>query len=153
MATRGRLILAGAVVASVTAYMAYVGGSADWQYYLTVDECAARGQTLLGSRIRVNGNVAPGTLHVDTDRTQARFQLLGTTGNLPACCGGPIPDNLAENMAVVVEGRLDDHGVLQGHKLLTRCASKYETRAAAGGTGSASGTRAQTAARAPETVR
>jgi cytochrome c-type biogenesis protein CcmE len=120
--------------------MAYVGGSADWQYYLTVDECAARGQSLLGSRIRVNGNVAPGTLHVDTDRTQASFQLLGAAGNLPAHCGGPIPDNLAENMAVVVEGRLDDHGVLQGSKLLTRCASKYETLAARSGTGIASGT-------------
>ncbi len=153
MATRGRLILAGGVVASVVAYMAYVGGSADWQYYLTVDECTARGQTLLGSRIRVNGNVAPGTLHVDTDRTQARFQLSGPAGNLPAHCGGLIPDNLAENMAVVVEGHLDDHGVLQGSKLLTRCASKYETRAAAGRTGSASATRAQTAARTTEKTR
>jgi cytochrome c-type biogenesis protein CcmE len=132
--------------------MAYVGGSADWQYYLTVDECAARGQTLLGSRIRVNGNVAPGTLHVDTDRTQARFQLLGTSGNLPARYAGPVPDNLAENMAVVVEGHLDARGVLQGSKLLTRCASKYETLATSG-TGSASATRAKTASHATETVR
>jgi cytochrome c-type biogenesis protein CcmE len=145
MATRVRLILAGAVVASVTAYMAYVGGAADWQYYLTVDECAARGQDLRGSRIRVSGTVAPGTLKVDPDRTEAAFQLVGSKGNVRARCGGPLPDNLAENMAVVVEGQLDDVGVLQGSKVLTRCASKYEARSAVGAT--------QTAARAPERKR
>jgi cytochrome c-type biogenesis protein CcmE len=153
MATRGRLILAGAVVVSVVVYMAYVGGAADWQYYLTVDQCTARGQTLLGSRIRVSGNVAPGTLQVDPERAWAGFQLSGTAGNLPVRCGGTIPDNLAENMAVVVEGQLDDHGVLQGRKLLTRCTSKYETRAAVGTTSSANATRAQTAARTTERIR
>jgi cytochrome c-type biogenesis protein CcmE len=159
MATRGRLILAATIVASAIAYMAYVGGSADWQYYLTVDECMARGQNLLGSRIRVSGSVASGTLSVAPDRIKASFHLLGTGGNLPTLCNGPIPGNLTENMAVVVEGHLDDHGVLIGSQVLTRCARKYETRAVASGSRlqsqatAATATRVQTVAHPAETTR
>jgi cytochrome c-type biogenesis protein CcmE len=39
-----------------------------------------------------------------------------------------LPDNLAEKMAMVVEGRLDDSGTLHGDKVLTRCASKYQSQ-------------------------
>jgi cytochrome c-type biogenesis protein CcmE len=123
-----KLLLAGLVVASVTAYMAYLGASASWQYYLSVDECLDRRPTLAGSRIRVSGTVTPATLQVDTDRTRASFQLQGAQGRLGVTCQCSLPDNLAENMPVVVEGRLDDAGRLQGNKLLTRCASKYEAQ-------------------------
>ena len=48
--------------------------------------------------------------------------------NLKVVCSGPLPDNLAEGIAVLVEGRLDDGGLLHGEKVLTRCASKYQSR-------------------------
>ncbi len=41
-------------------------------------------------------------------------------------CSGRLPDNLAEGMEVVVEGRFEPSGVLSGDTVLTRCASKYE---------------------------
>jgi cytochrome c-type biogenesis protein CcmE len=39
-----------------------------------------------------------------------------------------LPDNLANGIAVLVEGRLDDAGLLHGEKVLTRCTSKYQSR-------------------------
>jgi cytochrome c-type biogenesis protein CcmE len=53
----------------------------------------------------------------------------GQTGTLAVICAGPLPDNLAEALEVVVEGRLDAGGMVRGDKVLTRCASKYEARA------------------------
>jgi cytochrome c-type biogenesis protein CcmE len=44
---------------------------------------------------------------------------------LKVICSGPLPDNLAEDMDVVVEGRLEEPDLLRGDKVLTRCASKY----------------------------
>jgi cytochrome c-type biogenesis protein CcmE len=123
-----KLLAGGLVVGGVTAYMAYVGASASWQYYLTADECVADASTLIGQRIRVNGRVVPGSLKIDSDRTQATFLLRGTGEELPVRCSGPLPDNLAEDIDVVVEGRLDEAGRFQGDKLLTRCASKYESQ-------------------------
>ena len=42
MTTGRKLTLAGLVVAGVTGYMAFVGGSASWQYYVTPQECLQR---------------------------------------------------------------------------------------------------------------
>ena len=63
-----------------------------------------------------------------SDRTQASFALEGDGANLKVVCPGPLPDNLAEGIAVLVEGRLDDAGLLHGEKVLTRCAGKYQSR-------------------------
>ncbi len=128
MTTGRKLAIGGVLVAGVTAYMAYVGASASWQYYLTVDECLADGAALRGDRIRVSGKVAPNSLRIAPDRREIRFRLQGTDGQMEVICSGPPPDNLAEQMEVVVEGRLDESGLLRGDKVLTRCASKYESQ-------------------------
>jgi cytochrome c-type biogenesis protein CcmE len=39
-----------------------------------------------------------------------------------------LPDNLKEDIDVVVEGRLNESGALQGDRVLTRCASKYQSQ-------------------------
>jgi cytochrome c-type biogenesis protein CcmE len=130
--TPGRkLALAGAVVAAVTVYMAFAGASASWRYYLTADECLARADTLGKDRLRVGGKVAAKTLQISSDRRQIAFTFQTAGGRLAVLCAGPPPDNLVEGMDVVVEGRLEGPGLLQGEKLLTRCASKYKSPSAA----------------------
>ncbi len=127
MTTGRKLAIAAAVIGGVTAYMAYLGASSSWQYYLTADECLAEADTLGDQRIRVSGKIAPNSLEIAEDRRRASFSLEGTGANLAVVCAGPLPDNLADGIDVVVEGRLDDRGNLQGVKVLTRCASKYES--------------------------
>ena len=128
MTTGRKLAIGGVMVAGVTVYMAYVGASTSWQYYLTVDECLADGEGLLGDRIRISGKVARDSLLIAADRREASFALEGTEGNLKVICSGPLPDNLAEEMDVVVQGCLENPGLLRGEKVLTRCASKYESQ-------------------------
>jgi cytochrome c-type biogenesis protein CcmE len=123
-----KLAIAGAVIAGVVAYMAFLGASAGWQYYMTVDECRANAEQAAGHRLRVSGTIAADSLQVAADRRQASFALAGTAGNLSVVCTGPLPDDLAASMEVVVEGRLELPGLLRGDKVLTRCASKYESR-------------------------
>jgi cytochrome c-type biogenesis protein CcmE len=126
-----KLVFGGVLVAGMTAYVAYLGASSGWQYYLTPDQCLADSAELAGRRFRVSGKIVPGSLSISPDGSQASFQLLGTAANLPVACGGPLPDGLAEGREVVVEGRLDNAGVFQADSALTRCASKYKARAAA----------------------
>ena len=122
-----RLALGGIVVVAATAYMAYVGASDSWKYYLTVDECVAGAGQFMGQRVRVSGQVAADTLQIADDRSQADFSLAGSQGEVQVVCRGLLPDNLAEGCEVVVEGRLEPSGLLRGDKVLTRCASKYES--------------------------
>lgn len=128
--TGPKLALACGVIVSVTIYLASVGANADWQYYLTTDECLSQADTLIGDRLRVSGKIATGTLQVAADRRSARFQLAGQTKTLTVTSACLVPDNLAEDREVVVEGRLENSQSLQADKLITRCASKYESRAA-----------------------
>jgi cytochrome c-type biogenesis protein CcmE len=127
--TGRKLVVAGAVVAATIGYMAYVGASSSWQYYMTADECLANAAQAAGHRVRVSGTIAADSLQIDGDPRQASFLLCGTAANLPVICTGPLPDDLAGSMEVVVEGQLESAPcLLRGDKILTRCASKYESR-------------------------
>ena len=123
-----KLAIGGIIVAGATVYLAYVGASSSWQYYLTAEECSISADSLIGSRVRVSGKVAPGSLLIGTDRRQVSFSLSGTQRQLPVEYSGILPDNLAEEMDVVVEGRLEHRDLLRGDKIITRCASKYQAQ-------------------------
>jgi cytochrome c-type biogenesis protein CcmE len=123
-----KLIVGAAIIAGTTAYMAYLGASASWQYYVTAEECLASSDSLVGSRLRVSGRIAPGSLKIAPDRRGAEFALEVPDGRLRVVCDGPLPDNLAEGIDVVVECRMEERNLLRGTKVLTRCASKYESK-------------------------
>jgi cytochrome c-type biogenesis protein CcmE len=105
-----------------------LGAVSSWSYYLTADECAADASALVGKPVRVSGRVAADSLDIAEDRTRADFLLQGSEGTLQVQSAGPIPDNLAEGIEVLVEGRLEESGCLQGDRVITRCASKYESK-------------------------
>ena len=118
--TAGALLMAAAI-----GYLAYLGAASSWQYYLSVDEAVADATHIVGKRIRVSGRVKTGSLTIVDDRRQATFDLAGESHTLHATCCCPMPDNLAEGIDVVVEGTLQADGI-QGDKVITRCASKYQ---------------------------
>lgn len=125
MTANRKLLCGGLIVTGVTIYMACVGASSGWQYYLTADECAASLNSLQGKSLRVSGKVAPGTLQIATGRQGASFVLAGASARVRTQCVGPLPDHFGEGVDVLVEGHLGNDGLLQGEKLITRCASKY----------------------------
>ena len=120
-----KFALAGAVIALVVVYVASLGWSTNLQYYLLVDECAGQADQLRGKQLRVSGRIEKGSLRISADRREASFRLGGDKQELAVSCAGPLPDNLADSMDVVVEGVLQNDGRLQGQKVITRCASKY----------------------------
>jgi cytochrome c-type biogenesis protein CcmE len=130
ISTGKKLAIAGIVAAGATAYMAYLGASSSWQYYMTVKECVENAPQVAGQRIRVSGTIVPGTLVIAPDRQEARFSLSEEGSQIPVVCKGPLPDDLspAKTMDVVVEGRMQDACTLQGDKLITKCASKYSAQ-------------------------
>ena len=132
MTANKKLLLGGLVVLGVTAYMAYLGSAAGWQYYVTADECQAGLSTLEGKRLRVSGKVATGSLRLSAQGQHAAFVLAGTQARLSVDCPGPLPDHFAEGVDVLVEGRIDHSGRLHGQNVITRCASKYSAQISAG---------------------
>jgi cytochrome c-type biogenesis protein CcmE len=134
MTTGRKLAVASTFVAGAIIFLTYLGASESWQYYLTVDECLKDVSLHGGVCLRVNGKVAGGSLQIARDRRQAVFILQGEKKSLAVTFNGTIPDNLAENMDVVVEGRFENETHFQASKILTRCASKYQSKNAASAT-------------------
>jgi cytochrome c-type biogenesis protein CcmE len=122
-----KLLIGGLLVATAIGYLAFLGAASSWQYYLSVDEAVLDEEHLLGKRIRVSGRVGVGSLAIVDDRRHATFVLHGELHKLDATCRCAMPDNFAENIDVVVEGTLQNDGI-HGHKVITRCASKYNPK-------------------------
>lgn len=127
MSLRLKLTAGALVVIAAIGYLAFLGAASSWQYYLSVDETVADAVNLTGKRIRVSGRVAVESLMISDHRREAEFDLASAQHKLHALCCCAIPDNLAEGMEVVVEGELQAGGIL-GHKVITRCASKYQPK-------------------------
>jgi cytochrome c-type biogenesis protein CcmE len=127
MSPHTKLAMGAAIMACATAYLAYLGAATSWRYYVLVDECVQGQDQFVGQRLRVSGRVATNSLQMPRDRSTAHFVLRGQQHTVQVSCQGPLPDNLAEDMDVVVEGTLDQDGHLQGDTVLTRCASKYQS--------------------------
>jgi cytochrome c-type biogenesis protein CcmE len=116
------------VIAGVMGYVAYLGASSSWRYYLLVDELAAQSDRIGSARLRVSGQVVVGSLVISDNRRRATFVLGGTESEVAVIATGPLPDNLADGMEVVVEGSLESHGKLHADRVITRCASKYAAK-------------------------
>lgn len=122
-----RLMIGAVLVAGAIGYLAYSGAASSWKYYLSVDEAVGESTNLIGKQIRVSGRVSPGSLAIVDNRREATFEMRGERQALLAKCRCLLPDNLAENIDVVVEGTLQANGI-DGHKVITRCASKYQPK-------------------------
>lgn len=134
MAVKTNALFAAAVIIAVTGYLIFLGASSPWQYYLLVDECYTQQDQWQGKLLRVNGRVTDGSLIISPDRRSAAFCLEGKFHKFAVTCPGPLPDNLAEGIEVVVEGKLQPDGGLQGERVITRCASKYAPKNSSEGT-------------------
>lgn len=120
-----KILLGATVVTAAIGYLAFLGAANSWQYYMSVDEAAEDAARLLGKRVRVSGRVSSGSLSIGEDRRRATFELAGQRHALSVSAVCWLPDNFAEDIDVVVEGTLAAGGI-QGDKVITRCASKYQ---------------------------
>jgi cytochrome c-type biogenesis protein CcmE len=96
------------------------------QYFLTLDELKAKGDTAYKQSVRVGGNLAPNTTQVDTKQVTAKFTM--TDGNimLPVDYKGILPDTFEKSTQVIAEGKLGQDGVFHATLVLAKCPSKYD---------------------------
>lgn len=106
-----------------------VGGVSDTKtYYKTIPELQQMGHAAQTHRLRVSGDVKPGSI-VKTG-TQVNFVLreAGQTLNVAYTGTDPLPDTFRDNAMALADGRLGSDGVFQANKIQAKCASKYEPK-------------------------
>jgi cytochrome c-type biogenesis protein CcmE len=106
-----------------------VGGVKDTKtYYKTIPELQMMGQAAEGQRLRVGGDIQPGS--IIKSGTQVSFVLYQGAQKLNVVYAGtdPLPDTFRDNAQALADGRLGPDGVFQASKIQAKCASKYEAK-------------------------
>ena len=107
------------------AYLAYTGVQESKSYYVTIKEMNEMGDSVYSKRLRVAGNVQPGS--IKRTGTRVEFILIEQDQVLPVVYSGTEapPDTFKDNSQALAEGSFGRDGVFQAKQLQAKCASKY----------------------------
>jgi cytochrome c-type biogenesis protein CcmE len=114
-----------AIILLTLSYLAYTGVQESKSYYVTIPELRAQGDAALTKRLRVAGNVEPGS--IKRQGTTVEFTLLENEHKLTVIYKGTEapPDTFKDDSQALVEGSMGRDGVFHANHLQAKCASKY----------------------------
>src|SRR6516165_9132279 len=123
-----RYVRFGAVIAIIVValgYLAYTGVQDSKSYYVTIKELNGMGSAAYAKRLRVAGNVAPGS--IKRQGAHLEFQLVEQDRTLPVVYNGSEapPDTFKDNAQALAEGKFGRDGVFRATNIQAKCASKY----------------------------
>lgn len=108
-----------------------VGGVKDTKtYYKTIPELQRMGKVAQGQRLRVGGDVQPGSIVKNGAQVTFVLHQGAQTLNVMYSGSDPLPDTFRDNAQALADGRLGPDGVFEANKIQAKCASKYEAKPA-----------------------
>ncbi|MFZ0957062.1 MAG: cytochrome c maturation protein CcmE [Candidatus Sulfotelmatobacter sp.] len=114
-----------AVIVVLLGYLAYTGVQDSKSYYVTIKELHAMGPGAYSKRLRVAGNVKPGS--IKRNGTHVQFVLMEQDQTLAVDYTGTEapPDTFKDESQALADGRIGADGVFRAKGLQAKCASKY----------------------------
>ncbi|HXP16901.1 MAG TPA: cytochrome c maturation protein CcmE [Terriglobales bacterium] len=116
---------AAAVILVSLGFLAYTGVQESKSYYVTIKELRGMGDGAYSKRLRVAGNVQPGS--IKRSGTRVDFVLIENDQILPVVYSGTEapPDTFKDNSQALADGSFGRDGVFHAKQLQAKCASKY----------------------------
>jgi cytochrome c-type biogenesis protein CcmE len=124
--SKAKFFIGAFVVLAALGWLGFVGFQESKAYYITVEEYSAQQADLGGKTLKVAGDVVEGS--IDRNKSPLEFVITHNGKNLKVCYIGKdvLPDTFRDGSKAVVEGKVDQKGVLQARRIEAKCASKYE---------------------------
>jgi len=106
-------------------YLAYTGVQESKSYYVTIKELRGMGDSAYTKRLRVGGNVEPGS--IKRTGSKIEFVLKENDQLLTVVYSGTEapPDTFKDRSQALAEGSFGHDGVFHAKQLQAKCASKY----------------------------
>jgi cytochrome c-type biogenesis protein CcmE len=148
---RTKFILGGLLIGAAVIYLIASSTRAAAQYYLTVDELIAKGETVGDRDIKISGAVDGDSIEYDSQELLLRFTIVNVPADLdeieragglaevlhqavndPGAARldvvytGPKPDLLRHEAQAIVTGRVGEDGLFHADELLLKCPTRYE---------------------------
>lgn len=151
LAGRLKFIIGGLLVLAAVGYLIITSTQANAEYFMTVDELRAEGQSAVGKSLRLSGAVIGETIQYDPDTLTLTFEVAHVPGDnteiesqgglaqvlheavtdpartrLTVSYSGAKPDLLQNEAQAIMTGHLGEDGIFYADELLLRCPTKYE---------------------------
>jgi cytochrome c-type biogenesis protein CcmE len=129
MSSQGKTYLkfgaAALLIIFLLGYLAYTGVQDSKSYYVTISELHKMGNGAYSKRLRVAGNVQPGS--IKRNGTHVQFVLVEQDKLLPVDYTGTEapPDTFKDDSQALADGSFGRDGVFHAKALQAKCASKY----------------------------
>jgi cytochrome c-type biogenesis protein CcmE len=125
---KAKYVRFGAVISIIVlalGYLAYTGVQESKSYYVTIKELRGLGDGVYTKRLRVAGNVQPGS--IKRSGTRVEFVLVENDQLLNVIYNGTEapPDTFKDNSQALADGSFGRDGVFHAKQLQAKCASKY----------------------------
>ena len=114
-----------AIIVLLLGYLAYTGVQESKSYYVTIKELHKMGDGAYAKRLRVAGNVKPGS--IKRTGTHVQFTLMEQDQLLSVDYTGTEapPDTFKDDSQALADGSFGRDGVFHAKQLQAKCASKY----------------------------
>ncbi len=113
------------IIVCALGYLAWTGVQESKSYYVTIKELQTMDGSRYSKRLRVAGNVVPGS--IKRAGTRVEFSLKENDLTIPVVYNGTEapPDTFKDDSQALAEGQYGRDGVFHAKQLQAKCASKY----------------------------
>ena len=150
-ANRLKFIIGGLLILAAVAYLIFSSTKASAQYFLTIDELSARGNSMVGKSVRISGAIIGNSIQYDPKTLTLSFTVAHVPGDnkevdaegglvavlhaavidpnrshLKVVYTGPKPDLMRNEAQAIMTGKLGADGVFHADELLLKCPTKYQ---------------------------
>ncbi|MGD9093750.1 MAG: cytochrome c maturation protein CcmE [Anaerolineales bacterium] len=148
---RAKFIIGGLLIFAAVVYLIVSSTQASAQYFLTVEELYAKGESVAGRDLRISGAVIGDSIQYDPQSLTLTFTVAHVPGDnkeieaqgglaavlhqavidpgrpqLQVVYTGVKPDLLRHEAQAIMTGRIGDDGLFYADELLLKCPTKYE---------------------------
>ncbi len=148
---RMKFIIGGLLIVAAVLYLIISSTQASAQYFLTVEELAAKGESIIGRDVRISGAVIGDSIEYDPQSLRLSFTIAAIPGDnktieaqgglaealhlavndpqrmrLQVVYHGVKPDLLRNEAQAIITGRLGEDGIFYAEELLLKCPTRYE---------------------------
>jgi cytochrome c-type biogenesis protein CcmE len=148
---RSKFIIGGVVILAAVVFLIFSATQANAEYFMTIDELRAQGQSVVGRNLRISGAVVGDTIQYDPQSLTLTFQVANVPGDnaeieaegglaavlhaavadpnrtrMEVVYFGPKPDLLKDEAQAIMTGQVGPDGVFHADELLLKCPTKYQ---------------------------
>ena len=148
---RSKFIIGGLFILAAVVYLIFSSTQQSAEYFLTVDELKAKGNSVVDKNLRLSGAVMGDSIQYDPQTLTLTFDVAhvpGDNAEIEALGGlaavlkaavadptrthvtvvyvGPKPDLLRSEAQAIMTGHMGADGIFYADELLLKCPTKYE---------------------------